>query len=535
MADRITKSMLDRKTPKSVHIRLRARKPVTDPTLGVTVAVSAVGTPRHRLVTIGDSLTHGFQSGAIYHTDVSYPMIIAREMGWDTRFRHPHYFGRGGLPLNIEFIIRQLQRDYGDKVDWWELPSALFKVHHLLAEIDDWWERGPGSVVPNEAGINHNLAIYGWDLRDTLSRTADTEAQAIKEPKEGGLFPTIQNANERAALRVLASARDSKGRALTPLGAAAALAAEGSREDGTGDGIETLIVFLGANNALGSVVKLKVRWSKDSAYEDLKKKTHFTVWDPDHFAEELKEVVAQVKNIRARHVIWTTVPHVTIAPVARGVGKKVRPGSRYFPYYTRPWIADADFDPTVDPHITEQEARAVDSAIDQYNDAIVARVKTARQQGKDWYVLDVAGLLDRLAFRRYEKDRTARPPWWTKYQLPPALTQLSPKPDSRFFRAGPEGRTAGGLFSLDGVHPTTIAYGLIAQEFINIMQRAGVKFYMGDRKTERRYPITVDFQRLIKHDTLISSPPRSLTEDLSLIGWLDAKMGFLEWMLRAGG
>jgi hypothetical protein len=534
MASEVTKSMLDSKTPSSVNIRVQAREPVTDPTLGIAVPTAVAGNPRHRLVTIGDSLTHGFQSAAIYNTDISYPMIMAWEMGWDEHFRRPHYLGHGGLPLNIEFVIRQLERDYGDKLNWWELPLAVFEVRHQLAEIDDWWERGPGAVVPNEVGIKHNLAIYGWDLRDTLSRDFDTESRAIQQPKEGGLLPLIQNANERAALRVLASARDSSGKALTPLGAASALGAEGSKEDGTGDGIETLLVFLGANNALQSVVNLKVSWSTAPEYKDLDQKTAFTVWAPDHFAAELKEVVAQVKNIRARHVIWGTVPHVTIPPITHGVAGKVRLGSRYFPYYTRPWIADADFDPSDDPCITGQEARAVDSAIDQYNDAIVDAVRTARQQGRDWYVLDVAGLLDRLASRRYELDLAARPQWWTKYELPPALQQLSPKPDSQFFRSGPQGRTAGGLFSLDGVHPTTIAYGLIAQEFINIMQRAGVKFYMGDGETERKGPIAVDFQRLIALDTLISDPPRSLTDDLSLIGWVDEKMDFLTRMFRAG-
>ena len=38
-----------------------------------------------------------------------------------------------------------------------------------------------------------------------------------------------------------------------------------------------------------------------------------------------------------------------IATIARGVARKVRPGSRYFPYYTRPWIADEDFDINSDP------------------------------------------------------------------------------------------------------------------------------------------------------------------------------------------
>ena len=47
----------------------------------------------------------------------------------------------------------------------------------------------------------------------------------------------------------------------------------------------------------------------------------------------------------------------------------------------------------------------------------------------------------------------------------------------------------GGLFSLDGVHPTTVGYGLIAQEMIDIMVRAGVTFYQPDGKTPRIGPV----------------------------------------------
>jgi hypothetical protein len=61
-------------------IRNDPRKPETDPTLGIPVQVNRTGTPRHRLVALGDSLTQGFQSGAIYNTQLSYPMLIAR---WD--------------------------------------------------------------------------------------------------------------------------------------------------------------------------------------------------------------------------------------------------------------------------------------------------------------------------------------------------------------------------------------------------------------------------------------------------------------------
>ena len=75
---------------------------------------------------------------------------------------------------------------------------------------------------------------------------------------------------------------------------------------------------------------------------------------------------------------------------------------------------------------------------------------------------------------------------------------------------------------MDGVHPTTIGYGILAQELINVMQQhAGVKLYLGDGRTERLGPVRVKFGRLIDRDTLISSPPRSLTSNVRLIGWID--------------
>lgn len=527
----VTDAMRDPKTPPEVEIRTEARQPVSDPTLGITVNVNRQGNLSHRLVTIGDSLTHGFQSGAIFNTNISYPMILAWEMGWDRDLRHPEpYAGWGGLPLNIEWLTRRLEREFGDTINWWEFGAAAFSVRQFMDDVEDYWEDDRrGARLPNRTGINHNLGIYGWKLKDIIARNADTCKDAIVQASDNLLRQLVENANERAALRVLDTARDAQGNALTPVQAARALGDDG--------GVETLIIAIGANNALGSVIDLRVEWStNDTADADLQTHKQFTVWNPIHFQAQLDLLVAEVKRINARHVIWATVPHVTIAPIARGVQSKVEPGSRYFPYYTRPWISDRDFDPKDDPKITENEARAIDSAIDQYNDAITAAVDTARNNGRDWYLFDLAGILDRLASRRYIDDPKARPEWWNKYELPPELQALSPVPNSSFFTSDPHnGRTNGGLFSLDGIHPTTIGYGIVVQELITIMQRdAQVKFYLGDGTTERTEPVRVDFNRLIALDTLIFDPPRSLTSDMRWLGWLDQKLDIFMRMLRIG-
>ncbi|OKH17952.1 hypothetical protein NIES593_22595 [Hydrococcus rivularis NIES-593] len=508
------------------------RPPETDPTLGISVAINRQETPQHRLVTIGDSLTHGFQSGAIFKTNLSYPMLIAREMGWSQNFRHPSYFGPGdGLPLNLEKLARELGNRYqiADGINAIDAALLLPWLRGYLDQIEDYWERGEGLNAPERGAINHNLAVYGWDLRNTLSRNADIAKSVIREnpPKEDFIRQVSENANEIATLWVLNSARNSANKALTPLEAAKALGEEGE--------IETLIILIGANNALGSILTFKLRWS-DVGYQDMRENDKYTVWLPSHFKDELDQIVERVKQIKARHVIWGTVPHVTIAPFARGVsenGQKIQPGSRYFPFYVPIWLENT-FNPNNrrHPRLTANQARGIDSAIDKYNEYIVATVREGRRQGKDWYLLETAGLLDRLAVRRYIEDWIARPNWWTEYPLPEPLKNLNPQPTSLFFKSNQQGRQQGGLFSLDGIHPTTIGYGILAQEIINIMQLAGVEFYESDGITKKTGKIEIDFARLIKEDTLISKPPAAVSAILDSIGWLDSMTGIISQLYQ---
>ena len=516
-------------TPEGLEIRFKPRRPQFDPKLNIDVETDRRGAPRNRLVTIGDSVTHGFMSAAIFRTDLSWPAIVAFELGELDRFRRPVYeppSGPGGIPLNIERALRSFESRFGSKLDWHEIVRAAKWLHGYLDEIEDYWERG-GINTPQGGEILHNLAIYGWDLRDTLTLTATRVRHRIGRARDDVWFPKqkIQDDNDRAALFVLDTARGPGNRALTPLGAARVLGTQGTDASQAGPGIETLVVLLGSNNALQAVTKLKTVWSGDD-YDDVAKKGGFTVWRPEHFAAEWALVVEELRRIRARHVIVGTVPAVTIAPIARGVRGKVQLGSRYFPYYTRPWIRDADFDPDSDPNLTAQDARAVDSAIDAYNRTIIDSVAAAREDGLDWYLFDLGGFLDRLASKRYLSDPAARPDWWTPYPLPPEVASLDPVPNTRFFASGPRGRTDGGLFSLDGIHPTTTAYGLIAHEVIAIMNLAEVEFRWpsGDRKLD---PGAVDFARVVASDTLITHPPTSLAGQMATLGWLDDK---LDWV-----
>jgi hypothetical protein len=532
------------RTPTSVQLRTEPRRPEVGPKLGIDVDVDRRGTPKHRLVTVGDSITQGFMSGAVFRTELSWPAIVAYELGLSlgrpgTEFRYPTYElpdGPGGIPFDLERIARAFEERYGSSLGWTEVVSAVRWGRRYMGAIERHWEGGPGRDLPETEGPYHNLAIYGLDLLDVQLLHAGRLADRVRSapPKDNWVKQGVQNDSAIAGLRVLDSCRTGNGDPVTALDAARAMGDEGTLEGGpgAGPGIETLVVVLGANNALGSVVELLPKWTPDtyldwSPEQRLATKGPFNVWQPHHFAAEWADLVAELIAVKARHVIIATVPQVTIAPIARGAKGKARAGSRYFRYYTKPWITDRQFDADDDPHLVEQEARAIDSAIDAFNETIIGSVRAAREAGRDWYLFDLGISLDRMASRRYIEDPAAQPDWWTPYPLPPQLANLPVVPDTHFFRSGPNGRSHGGIFSLDGIHPTTIAYGLIAQEVISIMDTlAHVPFRSRAGDVRPTGTAAVDFGRLLAADTLLSRPPAAIDSSLSLLGWLD---DLLDW------
>jgi len=540
-------------TPEEVVITWEAAERILPEkaNLGIDLprAPNTTGTPRHRLVTIGDSLTHGFKNFAISDTEHSWPAIVAYELGWLEHFRRPEYEGPAvckGLPLNLyDLVARMEAAAHGKKhiIGWARMVWSLLST---MLEVKRYWQSGPGSKTPVNGPFNHNLAIYGWDLRDAMSKDVEWCDDSIrgrhrrvraarKRPrrKRGNPIKTfllwlgakalgrlvISHPNEIAARMVLWGDGNPKN---TQLIAAKALGDEGTEESKTGesDGIETLVVALGSNNALKTVVYLNLAWSKDGMFKDLDAKDQYTIWRPTHFKEELDELVTRVREIHARHVIWSSIPHVTIVPLAHGVGEKPY-YSRYFPRYTYVVIPDSEFDGNVDPMISADEARTVDSVIDSYNAMIRVAVAQARSDSKDWYYFDACGLLDSMAYRRYlENPRPRpRPRGWKPYDFPNEFNSITPFPDTRFITSDHKGAMTGGLIGLDGVHPTTLLYGIVAQEIIKVMELAGVQFKHPDG-SPRSGPVKVEWSRLIEAEPLVQKPLKTLGEILGVVGEL---------------
>jgi hypothetical protein len=439
-----------------------------------------------RLVTIGDSLSQGFSSLAITNTDRSYPALIARAMGLAVPggFRLPDFRGKGGLPCSIEWLARRLEERYGSHLSTFEWVRAVHTLTDLIDEVEDYWERGRGSRPTPDVRF-HNLAVWGFEVADAYNINAGLCRELVKNPRDNWLRPPSE-ARMRTALNVLNPARNDARWADTQLSIARQIA----KDEG---GIDNLIVWLGANNCLGTVVELKIDPTGDVPPGPRSGKT---LWTPQAFRAEYDRLEERILEIGARRVFVGTVPHVTIPPVTRGIMAdrgRLPEDRKYFDYYTHFFIHDKDFDPDRDNKLTGDDARTIDDTIDAYNDVI--RAAAARN---GWHVVDICRVLDELAVRRNH----GRP----RYLLPSEISDLS----VRFLEFTPSAQIkAGGLIGLDGVHPTSCGYGIIAQEFIKIM-----------KEFEPRIR-DVDFAEVRQWDTLISQPPRTLDDALGALRTLE--------------
>ncbi|MCI0671253.1 MAG: hypothetical protein L0Y64_12375 [Myxococcaceae bacterium] len=510
-----------------------------------------------KLVTVGDSLTQGFQSGAIVKTQWSWPKLVANALGI-SGFRAPDFSPSPGGPMvDLERLVRGLGAFTKETVDWWEYPGAVTTVLSFLGEVEEHWERGPGTHPVATGPLHHNLAVWGFEVGD-----ADTLTDAIcrRNTPTPRNHSWLQNqvpeyAMYRTARRTLNPGQQAELEELSQLGAARALA----EKEG---GIENLVVVLGANNVLGTCTSLSLNWSQSSDFRKLAHQRSCTIWDPDHFGRLLERVYGGVQALKARGLVQNvyvgTVPHVTVAPVTRGVSPDaMKPGSTrkpgdadgYYEYYTHFWVWDREFAkaPEAYPRFSREDARLIDGTIDQYNQQIRDR---AKKEG--WHVIDVCALLDALAFRR----RQGKP----VYRFPDGLARAlkkHPKTAFRVFPDGPSGeqrvlldarylnirpdpagkvktsdfdamqrRYTGGLFSLDGVHPTTIGYGIFAHEFLKVMKDAGVR---------GADPAQLDWDAVVANDTLVTDPPVLLNGLQELFGFLSSRAPLAQLVQRLAG
>ena len=455
---------------------------------------------KHKLVVIGDSLSQGFKNGGIYRTDINFPSFVARCFDPVPEFIQPSFTAQAGIPLNLEILLRGISEEFGENLEWNEFVGAASHTFKTLKRVKKYWEGGFKDLSVDQNQPYHNQAVWGFAINDSWIVNEKNSREFIDQNKEQfsvfGLLP--EHAKYTTARLVLNPTLKPETEENTQIQNAQLL-----QQDG---GIENLIVCLGHNNALGAVVNLELKWSEPKDLTAFTAHRTHSIYRPIHFEKEYRELAERISEIGAERVFVPTIPYPTIPPVVRGVNSGLSSERlRYFDYYTRFWIWDEDFDPVKHPHLTKDEAIQIDFAIDEFNSIIR---KVAKEHG--WFVVPMAKNVASMARRRLGGELLQSYPddFVAALKRNPLTSHLVNEKDEAtlstdFIRVKKEtGKMyKGGIFSLDGLHPTTIGYGLMANVYRETMRQAGIKF---------QKPMDWDF--IIQEDSLVTTPPALLSE-----------------------
>lgn len=501
-----------------------------------------------KLFTIGDSISQGFMSGAAAKTHQCYSTLLAKILKCEG-YNYPEW-DKGGLPLDLETVFRRLERrlesDISGPFEW---IKAIAIINTYLDEVEDYYERGNG-CLSKSIGTNayHNVSVRGFDVSNSWQLTPEICRREIEnsEDNHNNFFGVVNESLHRTAYKVLGSGT-SENENRSQLGW---LEYHHKKQ-----GVENVILWLGANNALGTVTNLKIiqtssdgkafeKGPENVTYQE-RLKEEWNLWHPEDFRVEYQFMMDKLVAIMEDNphstdykVFIGTIPLVTVCPlikaveasgrndmnvvewivnqdnpaplgiteVAEGTPDTVSYG-KYYPYF----LFEDNFDITL-RHLNQSDVLHIDNCIRMYNKIIQEIVAEANQRigQRRFYIVDIATSLNMMALKRNHND--------PKYKFPDYFKFCHPRVDSRYYGVTSDKIIkAGGLFSLDGVHPTAIGQGLIAFEFLKVMAKAGV--YNGNPDLE------FDWHEIFKTDTLYSNP-------IGLLGEIYDNADFKEWIYK---
>lgn len=462
----------------------------------------------------------GFKNGGIYRTDLSFPAILANMMEENCCFDLPSFTAQAGIPINLEILVRGVAEQYGDDLNLLKSVSAAHSVYKTLSRIKSYWEGHKKSLRVERDTPYHNQSVWGFAISDTMMIDEAYCRETIQNNKiRYSVFNVLpDHAMYTTARMVLNPTFSNKTSKKTMVHNISDLHTDG--------GIENLIICIGHNNIVGAVTNLDIRLSEESDIMNYHANRQCTVFRPDHFEIEMRKLYKRISSLGVKRVFVPTLPHVTIPPAIRGVNDNgTAANNGYFDYYTRFWIWDDDFNPEKHPYITRKQAIFLDSIVDEYNQIIR---KLAAEFG--YHVIPVGRYVSAAA-RRRRGSYTVKP-------FPTTFVEALKRNEKTNYLVDESGDpristdylkldrdtgkiASGGMFSLDGLHPSTIGYGLIANIYKKHMEEQGVKF---------QHEIDWDF--IINSETLVTDPPPLLHNLRQLLRWL--AMGKQERMMYLG-
>ncbi len=457
---------------------------------------------------MGDSMAQGFKNGGIYRTDLSFPALLSQAMGSETTFESPVFTAQTGIPINIEMLVRAMAEEFGEEITWNEYLRAGKHLYSTLRRIKTYWEGEKKPLNIDREFPYQNQAIWGLSISDAwLLHEKYCFDQITKTKPRYTVFSVLpDNALYVTGRLVLNPSYSKKRREKTMI--------DNVKEIGEDGGIENLICCIGHNNIVGAVTNLELIYSEENDLNVPHGKRTCTLFRPEHFEDEIRILFQKLSKISVKRVFVPTIPYLTIPPAIRGVNNdKTKPRTGYFDYYSRFWIWDEDFDPDKHPHLTKEQAIKLDQHVDQYNKIIYEQ---AEEFG--FYVVPVSRYVSAAARRRLGAEKVQPFPklFIEALRNNPKTAYLAENPEqprisTDYIRLKENSRQLdrGGIFSLDGLHPTTIGYGLIANIYKERMEKEGVEF---------EHNVNWDF--IIESETLVNNPPLLLNDLRVLLRFL---------------
>ncbi|MCH6258759.1 hypothetical protein MLD52_19530 [Puniceicoccaceae bacterium K14] len=477
-----------------------------------------------KIFTIGDSISQGFMSGAAANTEFCYSTLISDAIK-QKNYRYNKWDQRYKTKVDLERILRTLEKRYGSNIRGLEWVGVAPTINSVLDQAEDYFERGDGRLgepvlSPHTNEGFHNVAVEGMDVADVFQVTPKlcrTKIRTAKKRKDE--FLGIANASfYRNAYRTL-NPQGLKGE--KKYGDYTAV--DWLRHVSEEEGVENLLLWIGANNALGTVLSLNIKQTPNDPDRVLKadrdERSEWNLWHPNDFRAEytilLDKIVSAMKNNKCGE--WRAfignIPLVTIAPLAKGVGEhriiKDPAGTGrdclYYQYYTYFPLSKESALKT-GKYLKFKDALFIDQTIIEFNKIIKDLVSSVNQSlGKDrLHVVDTSKALSEMAWKRNIGQPT--------YKFPKELAFLHPQIDTKYYHSTRDGKLEkGGVFSLDGIHPSAIGQGLIAHEFLKEMKNVHSSAYQNanldwkgivESDTLRQDPITL-MSELYEHDGLI--------------------------------
>lgn len=475
-----------------------------------------------KLFTIGDSISQGFMSGAAARTDLCYSTLIAKAMGLNpgssmqenVDYYYPEW-KKGGMPANLENILRKLNKAYGADIRGMEWVTLLHHINRVIDDSEDYYQKEEGRAENKYHGnlpYFHNIASWSFDIADTWLVTPELCYEEIKRQDSAdggdGWMSVANAAFYRSALKVLSPNLDSNFSQI-----------DWVRHHAQTQGIENLLIWIGSNNALKTIITFKIMETPNDPLNRPHRLSHlerrkkrWNLWHPDDFREEYEFFFEQIHDIMVNYnvcknwrVFIATIPYTTIVPILKGFGPKLSFGRKgiYYKNYTYLPFSD-NYALKRKLYIPFHRAQYIDDCVREYNKIIRMEIKEKNElcktdshspSGKDrYYIVDLCEAFNKMDWRKNNENPT--------YKYPRCFKSINPSLTTMYYHVDANGQMLqGGLFSLDGIHPTAIGHGLIANEFMKIMKRAGVTF------TNR-----LDWREIFANDTLFQNPISLMSE-----------------------